>query len=927
MNQKNDSAQLSHSTDRQNNAGASDYFWNTFGTFFYFLCQYLLTILVVRLGSFNDAGIFSIVLSITNVFYCISIYGVRNYQVADIENRFSDAQYIRFRHICSVAALLIFLAVLPFFRLPMYTNICCIVYLFYKFGESYTDVLFGIFQKRNEVRKIARSYMMKGIISVVTFSLGMILTHSLLVTLILNTAGIFAVLLLYDCSSEGGLRGGSLSRKKLRVLLRDCFPLMLYSLLVPALNLITRTDVEKVYGTEQLGYFSSVTMVLSILNTLMTSVFVILIPNMTDLYQRKKSAKLMRLVELSASGFFILAILGLLAGWMLGDLVFSIVFGKEILPYMNLLGPTIIASVELSAVTFFSSVLTAFSKNDQVLIGNLPAPLITLLFTPWMISRFQMLGAVYCLEAGLGLSLIVLLCFVLKAVRQLENPKDSDSASDSAPDQARTPGPASAEGRKKTEARKNRQKPALTLREKRRKNQDRLFYWSAAVLVLIAVAIAFLGSLGYDPANTPDENMRYEIAEFIYQNSRLPWGDEPELITAYGFNYSFAPYFPTIVGALFMKIAGLFSQSPLVLMAAFRQVSVLSLLGMGIYASMLAHLVFRRYGARLLFVALSVFWPQILFLGSYFNNDICTVFLGYGFVYCWLKAWKTGWTWPGCIHLGILCGALSITYYFGYAYLLASILVFCWMDWKQEKNRKIFWQKFLLVFVIAFAIGGWWFIKNAIFMPGDFLGFKATEYYQVTYGIPEVQNNATKNHMSFVDMLTKPYGGTSSWTETFLKSYVGLFSIMSIKMEPKYYDFYLWFVLIGMIFGIWCAVRLFLRRPSLRVILIALLLCLIIPLILSVVNSYINDYQPQGRYMISNLCPLLLLVSSGYEWINRFFISLQKRVSRMLTGKKRAYISLTLILALFMAYKSTQLYYAYNKGIMFEHVSETVDAF
>ena len=89
MNQKNDSAQLSHSTDRQNNAGASDYFWNTFGTFFYFLCQYLLTILVVRLGSFNDAGIFSIVLSITNVFYCISIYGVRNYQVADIENRFS----------------------------------------------------------------------------------------------------------------------------------------------------------------------------------------------------------------------------------------------------------------------------------------------------------------------------------------------------------------------------------------------------------------------------------------------------------------------------------------------------------------------------------------------------------------------------------------------------------------------------------------------------------------------------------------------------------------------------------------------------------------------------------------------------------------------------------------------------------------------
>lgn len=409
-------------------AGASDYAWNTFGTFFYFLCQYLLTILVVRLGNFTDAGIFSIVLSITNIFYCISIYGVRNYQVADIANRFSDSDYIQFRHICSMTALLLFMIALPFFGYPLYTNLCCLVYLFYKFGESYTDVFFGIFQKRNEVKKIALSYIFKGIVSVVTFSLGMILFHSLLATLLINTLGLLAVMLIYDLRNEKNLKGKRLTRKKMMVLARDCFPLMLYSLLVPALNLIMRTDVERVFGTEQLGYFSSVTMVLSILNTLMTSVFVILIPTVSVLYSEKKISRLMRLILMALGGFALLLVLGLFAGWLLGDFVFSLIFGKEILPYMNLLGPTIAASVALSAATFFSSVLTSFSKNDQVLWGNFPAVLITFIFTPIMLEKGGMIGSVYCLCLSLCISLILLLFFVISAVMKLKKEKNRELA-------------------------------------------------------------------------------------------------------------------------------------------------------------------------------------------------------------------------------------------------------------------------------------------------------------------------------------------------------------------------------------------------------------------------------------------------------------------------------------------------------------------
>ena len=252
----------------------------------------------------------------------------------------------------------------------------------------------------------------------------MILFHSLMATLLINTLGIFVVLIFYDIQHEKGLTGPKLTRNQALVLLRDCFPLMLYSLLVPVLNLIMRTDIEKMFGTEQLGYFSSVTMVLSILNVLMTSVFVMLIPTISILYAEAKTKKLIRLILIAVAGFGLLCLAGVGAGALLGDFVFSLLFGKEILPYMNLLAPTIIASIILSCVTFFSSVLTSFSKNDEVLIGNFPSVLIVFLFTPMILQKSGMIGSVFLLCLGLFVSALILFGFIFLAIHRRNRKKE-----------------------------------------------------------------------------------------------------------------------------------------------------------------------------------------------------------------------------------------------------------------------------------------------------------------------------------------------------------------------------------------------------------------------------------------------------------------------------------------------------------------------
>ncbi|MEG0310885.1 MAG: hypothetical protein RR604_08300, partial [Eubacterium sp.] len=57
----------------------------------------------------------------------------------------------------------------------------------------------------------------------------------------------------------------------------------------------------------------------------------------------------------------------------------------------------------------------------------------------------------------------------------------------------------------------------------------------------------------------PDEDMRYDIARFIYDNNRLPIGNEPEIVNlVWGTSYGYTPIFAYQIAAIFMKIFAFF---------------------------------------------------------------------------------------------------------------------------------------------------------------------------------------------------------------------------------------------------------------------------------------------------------------------------------------------------------------------------------
>lgn len=189
----------------------------------------------------------------------------------------------------------------------------------------------------------------------------------------------------------------------------------------------------------------------------------------------------------------------------------------------------------------------------------------------------------------------------------------------------------------------------------------------------------------------PDEYMRYDIPLFIYNHSYLPKGDEKEILNAiWGFSYGFTPYLPSIISFFFMKIASIFTTTPVHLLIAARLTSVLAGALTFFVCCKIGEEIFNHKMTIYLFAIFVSLLPQFMYLSLYLNNDSFSIFATALIVYGWIKGIKTNWNCKWCIFLGVAIGLCALTYYNAYGFILCSIIVYCMSSYKLNYEKNFF---------------------------------------------------------------------------------------------------------------------------------------------------------------------------------------------------------------------------------------------
>ena len=406
-------------------------------------------------------------------------------------------------------------------------------------------------------------------------------------------------------------------------------------------------------------------------------------------------------------------------------------------------------------------------------------------------------------------------------------------------------------------------------------------------LICLFLALT-IWSMATTSGSGPDEAMKYDICNYIASHGKLPDGTDPALRNPiWGISYGFTPILSYMISGVFLKIAFLFTTNVYWLYVAVRFTSVLSITGMAYLMFQIGEYLFQTNRSRFLFVMSGTLLPQVMYLGSYLNNDSFALFTIAWIIYAWLRGRDRHWDWKSCILLGTGIGLCALSYYNAYGYLLMSIPFFFISYWKErqiegEGKRTDMHRMFRMAAVIAIVailLAGWWFIRSAILYDGDFLGLRTTDKYGEMYAQPGFRpsERPTPYHQgwSWHQMLF-----TSGWLRTSLISFIGILRTCDWNLMGRgYLGIGILFLagIIGYLAGGWKR-KIF---SSDRLLHITFLICMVIPCGLSIYYSFYSDYQPQGRYLMPMLIPLLYFVTTGLTLVLE---KIPQKVNRMLYG-------------------------------------------
>lgn len=399
--------------------------------------------------------------------------------------------------------------------------------------------------------------------------------------------------------------------------------------------------------------------------------------------------------------------------------------------------------------------------------------------------------------------------------------------------------------------------------------------------VILCGCFFFMWSIAKELNYGPDEFMRYQIPEYIFENGSLPNGNAAELRNeTWGFSYAYYPNFiGPIFSAIFMKIVSLFTMDEFALLVAARFTSVLSGAFTILFLFKTCHRLFSVETKWLVSILISMI-PQFVFLTSYVNNDIICICGSSIICYAWVCGLQDGWNYKNAAILSIGIIVATLSYYNSYGWILCSIFLFI-LSYVLQKGKKDYKTMFrigcfIAIIVIVFSAG--FFIRNAILYQGDFLGMKSlnmsSEKYAVEHLKPSNRNIAANKGMSLSEMLySKEWTGVT-WGDLALKSFIGVFGYMNVYLPDWVYTrFHVLFIVcvigfLGQIitWGIKGKKNHFENGQKTALFYGAIAISFCIPIGLSLYYSFAVDYQPQGRYCYPMVIALAIILGTGIEW-------------------------------------------------------------
>lgn len=241
-------------------------FWTLTGNVVYVASQWLVLLVIARLGTPYMVGQLAMGFAWTGPIFLLSQLRLRALQATDGGGEYSTGDYLGLRILTT--ALVIVLAVLfaSWYGLSSESGWVVIGVALAKSFESGSDILYGLFQQQEEMQRMAWSMIARGVLSVTSVGLTMAATHNIVLATAALAGSSLLLLLFFDIpfalammrKRQMGLLTPRWNWPTLSRLALTAAPLGVSAMLMSWGTNVPRYFLEHYNGIREVGVFSAV---------------------------------------------------------------------------------------------------------------------------------------------------------------------------------------------------------------------------------------------------------------------------------------------------------------------------------------------------------------------------------------------------------------------------------------------------------------------------------------------------------------------------------------------------------------------------------------------------------------------------------------------------------------------------------------------
>lgn len=309
--------------------------------------QFGMLLALARLGDAEMVGQYGLSLAVTAPIFVFVGMSLRDVQVTDVRDDYSFSDYALVRFISLTVGLVLVAMFVTLMGYAAETAAIILLTGLMKVIDGMSDIIFGMFQKHEQMDKIAKSMMIKAVVTLAAFAAVLWLTGNLLISVASISVVWIGRLLAYDVPNLIGMTSNDRrisqvlidvrrasskmlqERTRLLALVLFCLPVALSSSLISLTTNIPRYVIEWFGDTADLGVFTVLAYPLIAGNTIISALSQSCLPRLSRHRAEQETAQftriLLRLLMLAVG----LAMVSLLLAAGIGEEVLRLAFGEQ----------------------------------------------------------------------------------------------------------------------------------------------------------------------------------------------------------------------------------------------------------------------------------------------------------------------------------------------------------------------------------------------------------------------------------------------------------------------------------------------------------------------------------------------------------------------------------------------------------------------